>query len=123
MSSRTAKAARSASSSAVEQVPATVAKNEFGRVLDVALAGGRVVITKHDVPRAVLVSAEEYAALAGDTKVDLDALEAEFDEWLEAMQKPKARAASDALFAASPATLGKAAVERTRKRKPVRVRG
>jgi prevent-host-death family protein len=124
MKSKAAKAMRSAPSAAVvEEVPATVAKNEFGRVLDVALAGGRVVITKHDVPRAVLLSAEAYAALAGDTEIDLDALEAEFDALLEAMQKPEARAATDALFTASAAALGKAALAQARKRKPARVRG
>jgi prevent-host-death family protein len=123
MKPRAAKRAASASSAAiVEEVPATTAKNEFGRVLDVALAGGRVVITKHDVPRAVLLSAEEYAAMAGETEIDLDALEAEFDALLEAMQKPKARAATDALFRASPVALGRAAIAQTGKRKPVRKR-
>jgi prevent-host-death family protein len=121
---KAAKAVRRASLGAiVEEVSATVAKNEFGRVLDVALSGGRVVVTKHDVPRAVLISAEEYAAMRGETEVDLDALEAEFDALIEAMQKPKARAATDALFTASPAALGKAAVTQTRKRKLARVRG
>jgi prevent-host-death family protein len=123
MKLRRAGASRSATSAVVEEVPATVAKNEFGRVLDVALAGGRVVITKHDVPRAVLVSAEEYAAMSGETEVDLEALEAQFDELLEAMQKPTARAATRALFRASSAAVGRAAVAHARRGKPKRRRG
>src|SRR5262245_20157112 len=34
-------------------IPATDAKNEFGRILEKAIQGGTVVITKHDVPKAV----------------------------------------------------------------------
>lgn len=40
-----------------------MAKNEFGRVLDLAEKNGAVVITKHDAPRAVLLSIDEYNAL------------------------------------------------------------
>ena len=35
---------------------ATEAKNEFGRVLGQAIQGTTVLITKHDTPRAVLIS-------------------------------------------------------------------
>ncbi len=93
-----------------EEVSATVAKNEFGRVLDMALRGARVVITKHDAPTAVLLSASAYAALAGRATPDLDALRDEFDAMLDRMQTPKARAGTAALFAASPSELGGAAV-------------
>jgi len=106
-------------SAAVEHVPATEAKNEFGRVLDVVLAGGRVVITKHDVPRAVMLSAEQYAELTGEPDVDLDALDMELESLLEAMQAPRARAATDALFAASSSVLSKAAVGRAARKRPV----
>jgi antitoxin Phd len=93
-----------------EEVSATVAKNEFGRVLDMALRGGRVVITKHNAPTAVLLSADAYEALAGRATPDLDALREEFDVMLKRMQTPKARAGTAALFAASPSELGGAAV-------------
>ncbi|MGO9838566.1 MAG: type II toxin-antitoxin system Phd/YefM family antitoxin [Polyangiaceae bacterium] len=92
------------------EVSATVAKNEFGRVLDMALRGSRVVITKHNAPTAVLLSADAYEALAGRPTPDLDALRAEFDVMLKQMQTPTARAAASALFAASPSELGDAAV-------------
>jgi prevent-host-death family protein len=91
-------------------VSATVAKNEFGRVLDMALRGGRVVITKHNVPTAVLLSADAYEALRGRTTPNLDALRDEFDAMLERMQTPKARGGAAALFAASSSELGDAAV-------------
>ena len=47
---------------------ATVAKNEFGRVLDLALEHGGVVITRHNNPKAVLLSASEYQALLASSK-------------------------------------------------------
>jgi prevent-host-death family protein len=93
-----------------EEVSATVAKNEFGRLLDMAQRGGRVVITKHNAPTAVLLSADAYEALAGRATPDLDALREEFDAMLDRMQTPKAGAGTAALFAASPSRLGGAAV-------------
>ena len=42
---------------------ATEAKNEFGRLLEKAILGDVVVITRHDAPKAVLISIEEFNAL------------------------------------------------------------
>ena len=97
-------------------VTATEAKNEFGRLLDAAIQGGAVIITKHDAPKAVLISMDEFEALsrAGETK--LDTLRGEFDELLARMQTPKARAGMKAAFNASPKELGKAAVAAARPR-------
>ena len=95
---------------------ATQAKNEFGRVLEMALRGDAVIITKHDAPKAILISLEQFTKLAQSPKPELDALDAEFDDLLAGMQSPKARAAMDALFTASPAELGKAALAEARKR-------
>lgn len=92
-----------------EAVAATAAKNQFGQLLGAAMQGGRVVITRHDAPSAVILSYEEYRELTSEDSPDLEALSREFDELLEGMQAPAARAASDALFAASPAELGEAA--------------
>ncbi len=50
-------------SSPTRAYTATQAKNEFGRVLDAALQGATVVITKHRAPRAVLISIDEFTAL------------------------------------------------------------
>ncbi len=97
-------------------VTATEAKNEFGRVLERVLQGGMVVITKHDTPKAVLLSLDEFNALAPATERTLDTLSAEFDALLAQMQTPKARRGMKAAFGASPKVLGRAAVAAARKR-------
>jgi len=89
---------------------ATKAKNEFGRVLETAIQGRVVVITKHDAPKAVLVGLEEFRALVGTRKSRLDTLRGEFDALLARMQTPEARAGMKAAFDATPVQLGKAAL-------------
>jgi len=83
----------------VETVSATTAKNEFGRVLDSALAHGAVAITRHDAPRAVLLDIEEYDALVAQ-KAPLERLTAKFDALLDGMQAPSAKAGVRAAFGA-----------------------
>ncbi len=95
---------------------ATRAKNEFGRVLEMVLQGGTVVITKHDAPKAILISVDGFNKLTHATEHSLDTLREEFDAMLARMQSPKARTAMKAAFAASPEELGKAAVNAARKR-------
>lgn len=99
-----------------DSLTATQAKNEFGRVLEKVIKGGMVVITKHDVPKAVLISMDEFNALSRATELKLDTLTAEFDAALARMQTPKARASMKAAFEASPKELGKAARAAARKR-------
>jgi prevent-host-death family protein len=94
----------------------TVAKNEFGKILEIALRGRVVVITKHDTPKAVLVSLDDFNALTRAPEPTLDTLNGEFDAMLARMQTPKARAGMKAAFDASPKELGKAAVAAARKR-------
>ncbi|MBI1735684.1 MAG: type II toxin-antitoxin system Phd/YefM family antitoxin [Candidatus Rokubacteria bacterium] len=95
---------------------ATEAKNEFGRALDIVNGGGVVVITKRDAPKAVLVSVEEFNALARTAERTLDTLSNEFDAMLARMQTRQARAGMKAAFDASPERLGRAAVAAARKR-------
>ena len=95
---------------------ASDAKNQFGRVLETALADGVVVITKHDAVKAVLVSVEEFAALMGVREPALDTLSREFDRLLARMQTPKSRAGMKGAFEATPTQLGQAAVEGARRR-------
>jgi prevent-host-death family protein len=97
-------------------VSATDAKNVFGRILEKAIQGGRVVITKHDVPKAVLISVDEFDALSRASRVHLDTLSGEFDALLLRMQTPAARAGMQAAFDASPNQLGQAAVAAARQR-------
>ena len=100
----------------VESVPSTEAKNLFGTLLDKAIAGKRVVITRHDAPKAVLVGFDEFEALARRNVSSLVTLSEAFDARLERMQTAKARASTKAVFDASPKRLGKAAVKAARKR-------
>ena len=89
---------------------ATKAKNDFGTVLDRVLQGDVVVVTKHDAPKAVIISIEDYQALSKGAARALDALTAEFDALLDRMQTSKARAGMQTAFDASPEELGRAAV-------------
>jgi antitoxin Phd len=97
-------------------IPATQAKNNFGRILEAVLQGGRVVITKHDMPKAILISMEEFNNLSGAMDVALGTLSREFDALFAGMQTPGARRAMKSAFHASPKELGKAAVIAARKR-------
>jgi len=97
-------------------VTASEAKSEFGRVLELAMQGGAVVITRHGAPKAVLISVENFNALSGAAETKLDALTHEFDALLARMQTPKARRGMKTAFAASGKQLGKAAVAAARSR-------
>ena len=97
-------------------VTASEAKSEFGRVLEMAIQGAAVVITKHDAPKAVLISVEDFNALSGATEARLDTLNAEFDVLLARMQTSKARRGMKTAFAASGRELGQAAAAAARRR-------
>jgi prevent-host-death family protein len=95
----------------VPTVAATRIKNEFGAVLEQAVRGGAVAITKHDTPKAVLISYDEFQALVKARFPDLGDLAAEYDTLLARMQTPAAAKGMEAAFNASPAELGRAAVK------------
>ncbi len=95
---------------------ATEAKHEFGRVLEQAIHGATVVITKHDAPRAVLISMDQFKALQDAPQMKLDTLSEQFDALLDRMQTRQARRGMSVAFNASPKQLGKAAVVSARKR-------
>jgi antitoxin Phd len=97
-------------------ITATDAKKQFGRVLEMVLRGGAVVITKHDAPKAIVLSMEEYSALTDARTRRLDDLSADFDAMLARMQAPRSRAGMKAAFGASPKEIGRAAVAVARKR-------
>jgi prevent-host-death family protein len=96
----------------ISEVPATRAKNEFGAILEKATHGGAVAITRHDTPKAVLLSYDEFESLVKARARTLDNLGAEFDDLLARMQTPKAKKGMETAFKASPAKLGRAAVGR-----------
>jgi antitoxin Phd len=98
----------------VPTVTASRLKNEFGAVFEEAALSGAVVITKHNTPRAVLVSYTEFEALTASTTPALDDLSERFDTLLASMQTPDAKAGVAAAFNATPDELGAAAVKAAR---------
>lgn len=107
----------------ISTVAATKVKNEFGAILEKTLQSGAVAITRHDTPKAVLLSYAEFESLIKERCHSLDDLNAEFDGLLARMQTSKARKGVAAAFNASPAELGRAAVTAAKKhRGPVRKR-
>lgn len=101
----------------IPTVAATRLKNEFGAVLEQAVRGGAIAITRHDTPRAVLMSYEEFQALIKVRTPSLNDLGAEYDVLLSRMQTPAARKSMADAFNATPAELGRAAIKAARKRR------
>jgi len=97
-------------------VTATEAKTRFGPLLEAAIRGGPVIITKHNTPKAVLLSMAEFEALGGASPPDLDALSGEFDRLLARLQTPGHRKALKSAFDATPRELGRLAVANRRRR-------
>jgi prevent-host-death family protein len=105
----------------VENVTATRLKNEPGAIIEKVLIGGAVAITRHDAPKAVLISYDDFRQLAQAREPALGELAGEFDRMLEAMQAPGSRKALASAFEASADALGAAAVReaaRTRAARP-----
>lgn len=105
----------------VEELPpvtATSLKNRTADVLDQVADLGAVAITRHDKPRAVLLSLEQYRQLKGDDDEDwLAELHEEYLGVLERMQEPEQKAAAERLFEATPEELGDAALRAAQRRK------
>jgi antitoxin Phd len=99
-------------------VAASRLKNEFGAVFEQAAINGAVVITKHDTPKAVLLSYAEFEALTASATPVLDDLSERFDNLLAAMQTSEAKAGVAAAFEATPEELGAAAVKAARAAHP-----
>lgn len=91
-------------------IPSTEAQNEFGRVLDLAAADQDIAITRHNVVRAVLVSAARYHELVGREAAELDDLAARFDDLYESMQTAAVQEATAQAVRATPEAMGRAAV-------------
>ena len=98
----------------VPTVAATRFKNEFGTIFEQAALGGAVAITKHNTPKAVLLSYAEFEALTKASTPALDDLSDQFDQLLERMQTPQAKSAMASAFDAAPEQIGRAAVKAAR---------
>jgi antitoxin Phd len=99
-------------------VAASRLKNEFGAVFEQAAVNGAVVITKHNAPKAVLLSYAEFEALTASATPVLDDLSERFDNLLASMQTSDAKAGVAAAFEATPEELGAAAVKAARAAQP-----
>lgn len=83
-------------------VSSTDAQNEFGRVLEETVKDKVFVITRHNTPKAVLMSVERYQGLLAANAQALAGLSSRFDELYERMQTERAAAGFEHAFAASP---------------------
>ena len=101
----------------VPSVAATRVKNEFGQILEQAMHGGAVAITRHDTTKAVLLSVAEFESLINARSRTLEALGDDVDKLLANMQTQKSRKGMKAAFSASPAQLGRAALKGARRKK------
>jgi prevent-host-death family protein len=99
----------------VESIPAEELKNAPGAVLEQAAKGRAVVVTRRSAPRAVILSIEDFQALARDRSPDLAELEGRFNGLVASMQTKESRAGVAALFRATPSELGRAATGAARK--------
>jgi prevent-host-death family protein len=97
-------------------VAASRFKNEFGAIFEQAALRGAVAITRHDAPKAVLVSYGEFESLVSARAAALDDLSAQFDGLLARMQSPRARRGMAAAFDAPPSRLGRAAARSAKRR-------
>lgn len=100
----------------LQPVTATALKNSTADVLDQVVAQGALAVTRHDKPRAVLISVEQYERMIGAESSWLGDLHKEYRGMLEEMQAPSQKAAAKRAFNATPEELGKAAVAAARKR-------
>jgi prevent-host-death family protein len=97
-------------------VTATELKQSTADVLDQVSAGKAIAITRHDKPRAVLISIEQYKELTDGQSGWLEDLQAEYRGMLDSMQAPEQKAAAQRLFEATPEELGVAAVRGAQRR-------
>lgn len=98
-------------------VTATSLKNRTADVLDHVAATGAVAITRHDKPRAVLLSLERYRELKGEDEDWLADMYEEYRGMLDRMQDPAQKEAAERLFEATPEELGAAAVRAASRKK------
>lgn len=103
---------------ACRDLTATEVKKSLGHVLDQALRGECIRITRHgrSSERVVMIRESDLVLLQSRAGSPLEALRAEFERMLDAMQTPAARRAAARVGTASSKALGKAAVAEARKR-------
>ena len=91
-------------------VDASTVKNQFREVAAQA-AQTAVAISRYGRPEWVIMPAEEFVRLEKSRRAPLDMLTCQFDGLVAKMQNARSQKAVQALFGATPAGLGKAAVK------------
>jgi PHD/YefM family antitoxin component YafN of YafNO toxin-antitoxin module len=97
-------------------VTATQLKSETSDVFDLVVREGAVAVYRHEKPRGVLLSIEQYEALVGPELDWLAEITRECRAMFDAMQSPEQKAAALRLFEATPEELGEAAVRGAQRR-------
>ena len=97
-------------------VAATTLKNSTADVLDQVIGGQALAITRHDKPRAVLISMLQYDALLANHDGILSDLRQSYGKMLDDMQAPEQKAAARRAFEATPEELGAAALRAVQER-------
>jgi antitoxin Phd len=98
-------------------VTATALKNHTADVLDEVGKQGTLAITRHNKPRAVLMTLELFEELTGGSgETWLDDLHKEYQGVLESMQSPEQKEAAHRAFNATPEELGQAALAAAKRR-------
>ena len=71
------------------RVSSTVAKNDFAGVVHRVELGASLVVMRHDRPAVVMLPLDQFESLSGVNAHRLDALTAQFDAELAAMNTPE----------------------------------
>lgn len=95
-------------------VTATQLKTATADVFDLLASEKAIAIHRHDKPRGVLLSLEQYESLAEHQPTWLKEIEADCQAMFEAMQSPEQKEAALFLMRATPEELGAAAVRGAR---------
>jgi len=97
----------------LSEVTASVLKNKFSEVARLA-SRGPLAVSRHNRREFVILTAGQYEELQLSSRAPLENLTAEFDQLVTRMNTPKAKRATAALFSATSAALGKAALKTRR---------
>ncbi len=95
---------------------ATELKNFTADVLERVTSRQAVAITRHDKPRAILLSIEQYEELTGGEGNLLAELKEQYRGMLDEMQSPEQKAGALRVFEATPEELGAAALRGAQRR-------
>ena len=101
-------------------ITATELKNSTADVFEQVAARRAVAVTRHDKPRIILLSVEQYEELTGGQPGWLGELHAKYRGMLDDMQGPEQRAAAERAFNATPEGLGEAALAGARRNAAIR---